>query len=412
MTKNEFVDRVAENSGLGKGEAAKAVDAVLESIQEVLSRGGDINFTGFGKFSVADRSARQGVNPQTGEKIQIAASRVPRFSAGSSLKKRSQERRLETASPAGESLTAGGSTPHFADRLAALVEERRSRVVLGLDPDPAALWPEAVERVGGDPGAARLARAHTAEAVTEHCRAAIVAAGPACVAVKPQLACFERLGAPGWDALEQVAAIARDHGLLVLADGKRGDVPVTARAYAQALVGETPGPFGPVQGLGADAFTANPLLGRDALEPLVDAAADAGAGCFVLVRTSNPGAAEIQDEGDPPLHERLARLVDELGRERLGRLRALGGRCGHGRHAAGAPRPPSRADAARRVPAARSGRPGRQGRGSGAAFAPHPAAGLVTASRSIVNAHAERGGEPAAAAAEAAEELRAAAWDL
>ena len=86
MTKNEFVDRVAENSGLGKGEAAKAVEAVLESIEEVLSRGGDINFTGFGKFSVADRSARQGVNPQTGEKIQIAASRVPRFSAGSSLK--------------------------------------------------------------------------------------------------------------------------------------------------------------------------------------------------------------------------------------------------------------------------------------------------------------------------------------
>jgi DNA-binding protein HU-beta len=86
MTKNEFVDRVAANSGLGKGEASKAVDAVLDSIQEVLSRGGEINFTGFGKFSVADRSARQGVNPQTGEKIQIAASRVPRFSAGSSLK--------------------------------------------------------------------------------------------------------------------------------------------------------------------------------------------------------------------------------------------------------------------------------------------------------------------------------------
>jgi DNA-binding protein HU-beta len=86
MTKNEFVDRVADKSGLGKGEASKAVDAVLESLQEVLSRGGEVNFTGFGKFSVADRSARQGVNPQTGEKIQIAASKVPRFSAGSSLK--------------------------------------------------------------------------------------------------------------------------------------------------------------------------------------------------------------------------------------------------------------------------------------------------------------------------------------
>ncbi len=67
MTKNEFVDRVADKSGLGKGEAGKAVDAVLESLQEVLSRGGEVNFTGFGKFSVADRSARQGVFPQTGE---------------------------------------------------------------------------------------------------------------------------------------------------------------------------------------------------------------------------------------------------------------------------------------------------------------------------------------------------------
>ena len=91
MTKNEFVDQVAANSGLGKGEASKAVDAVLESIQEVLSRGGEINFTGFGKFSVADRSARQGVNPQTGERIQIAASKAPKFSAGADFKKALKE---------------------------------------------------------------------------------------------------------------------------------------------------------------------------------------------------------------------------------------------------------------------------------------------------------------------------------
>jgi DNA-binding protein HU-beta len=87
VTKSEFVDRVADRSGLWKGEADKAVNAVLETIEEVLTRGGDISFTGFGKFSVADRGARQGVNPQTGERIQIAASRVPRFSAGSALKK-------------------------------------------------------------------------------------------------------------------------------------------------------------------------------------------------------------------------------------------------------------------------------------------------------------------------------------
>src|SRR4029077_12232913 len=114
-------------------------------------------------------------------------------------------------------------------------------------------------------------------AVAPHCRTRIERAGPACVAVKPQLACFERLGAPGWAALAEVVEVAAEAGLLVVADGKRGDVPVTAAAYAQALVGETPTPWGPVAGLGADAFTANPLLGTDALEPLVDAA-DAGGG--------------------------------------------------------------------------------------------------------------------------------------
>ena len=310
-------------------------------------------------------------------------------------------------------MTAGGSTPlHFADRLAALVEERRSRVVLGLDPDPAALWPDAVALVGGGSDAPHLARARTAEAVTEHCRAAIVAAGPSCVAVKPQLACFERLGAPGWEALEQVVAIANDHGLLVFGDGKRGDVPVTSTAIAQAFVGHTPGPFGNVPGLGVDAFTANPLLGRDSLEPLIAGASDARAGCFVLVRTSNAGAAELQDEGDPPLFERLARLVDELGRDRRGR-------CGLSLVGAvtGATRPEHLGRLRELMPHAVFLLPGIGAQGGrvealGPAFEPHPAAGLVTASRSIVNAHAERGGDPSAAAAAAAEELRAAAWDL
>ena len=87
MTKSEFVDQVAAESGLSKGDAGTAVDAVLTVIEDTLKRGGEVSFTGFGKFSVADRGARQGVNPQTGERIQIAASKVPRFSAGSALKK-------------------------------------------------------------------------------------------------------------------------------------------------------------------------------------------------------------------------------------------------------------------------------------------------------------------------------------
>ena len=145
--------------------------------------------------------------------------------------------------------------------------------------------------------AARRARA-TAEAVAEHCRAAIVAAGPACVAVKLAARLLRAPRRPrAGRRSSATAAIARDHGLLVIADGKRGDVPVTAAAYAQALVGETPGPYGPVPGLGADAFTANPLLGRDALEPLLEAARPPGPGCFVLVRTSNPGRGRAPGRG-------------------------------------------------------------------------------------------------------------------
>jgi orotidine-5'-phosphate decarboxylase len=283
--------------------------------------------------------------------------------------------------------------------------------VLGLDPNPASLWPEAIAgaaSVEAPPGdRAQL----TAEAVARHCRLAIAAAAPACVAVKPQLACFERLGSHGWAALEATVDAAHEHGLLVIADGKRGDVPQTAQAYAQALVGRTDGPFGTVEGLGVDAFTANPLLGRDALQPLLDAADAAAAGCFVLVRTSNPGAAEIQDEpAGSPLRDRLARLVDELGASRIGAagLSDVGA-------VTGATRPELLADLRERMPAAIFLLPGVGAQGGkaddlGPAFAPHPAAGLVAASRSIVDAHADGGGDPALAAAAAAEALRANTW--
>lgn len=87
MTKSEFVEHVAQKSGLDKTQAGKAVDAMLGVVEETLARGGEVSFSGFGKFHVSDRSARTGVNPQTGESMQIAATRVPKFSAGSGLKK-------------------------------------------------------------------------------------------------------------------------------------------------------------------------------------------------------------------------------------------------------------------------------------------------------------------------------------
>ena len=87
MTKSDFVDRVASESGLSKKDAGAAVDAVIRSIEGALSGGDDVSFTGFGKFHVAERGAREGRNPRTGETMTIAASKVPRFTAGSGLKK-------------------------------------------------------------------------------------------------------------------------------------------------------------------------------------------------------------------------------------------------------------------------------------------------------------------------------------
>ncbi len=86
MTKADFIDKVADRSGLSKRDAASAVDAFLDSITDCLKSGEAVSFTGFGKFSPQQRKARQGVNPRTGEKVTIAAARVPKFSAGTALK--------------------------------------------------------------------------------------------------------------------------------------------------------------------------------------------------------------------------------------------------------------------------------------------------------------------------------------
>lgn len=300
----------------------------------------------------------------------------------------------------------------FGARLADLVAARESQIVLGLDPDPSRLWPDASGAVGGDAAPAQRAAA----AVAAHCRSVIDAAGSACVAVKPQLACFERLGAPGWSALAATCQYARSQGLLVLADGKRGDIDVSAKAYGQSLAGTTPTPFGDVPGLGADAFTANPYMGADTLNVLAQAARDAGAGIFVLVRTSNPGAADVEDlvlASGETVWERVARLVAQLATPAAdpgGGLSEVGA-------VVGATAPEHVARMRELMPRSPFLLPGVGAQGGRVedlepAFAPGRAAGLITASRSIVNAHHETGAAPASAALAEAERLRAVAWKL
>lgn len=87
MTKSEFVDEVSDRvDGLSRKQASEVVDAMLDTITDTLKRGSDVTFSGFGKFHVAERGSREGVNPRTGERMQIPASKVPRFTAGSGLK--------------------------------------------------------------------------------------------------------------------------------------------------------------------------------------------------------------------------------------------------------------------------------------------------------------------------------------
>jgi orotidine-5'-phosphate decarboxylase len=216
------------------------------------------------------------------------------------------------------------------------------------------------------------------------------------------VACFERLGAPGWKALEASAAAAREAGLLVIADAKRGDIDVSAQAYAQGMLGMTPTPFGAVSGLGADALTVNPYMGADTLEVFADAARDSDAYVFVLVRTSNPGAADIEDldAGGAPVWEHTAELVNRIGAgavvgatqpEQIGRMREL------------------MPDAIFLLPGV--GAQGGTVKELAPAFAPGPHFGLVTASRSIVGAGGGTSGHAEAARAAAAE-LRAEAWSI
>jgi orotidine-5'-phosphate decarboxylase len=300
----------------------------------------------------------------------------------------------------------------FGDRLSGLVAERASQLVLGLDPDPARLWPDAISAAGGGgtPPAARAALA-----VALHCRFVLDAVAAECVAVKLQVACFERLGAHGWAALDDVAREARGRGLLVIADAKRGDIDVSAAAYAQAFIGATPTPFGDVEGLGADALTVNPLLGADSLAPFVDGARRSGAGLFVLVRTSNRGAADVQEQelaGGGTVSDRIAALVAALGSDGVG----LSGLSDVG--AVVGATAPERLEALREaMPHAVFLLPGVGAQGGrvedlAAAFAPGPAGGLIAVSRGIVEAHERTRGLPSTAAAAEAARLRELAWGL
>jgi orotidine-5'-phosphate decarboxylase len=290
---------------------------------------------------------------------------------------------------------------NFADRLAQAVARKRSQLVVGLDPRldvlPMELRGESV-----------LGRAAAASAVARFCKGIMDAVGPYVVAVKPQSAFFEVLGSDGIRALEEVCEYARSTGLLVLLDAKRGDIGSTSRAYAAAYLEPRDG-APPL----ADAMTASPYLGLDSVEPLLAACRRHEAGVFFLVRTSNAGAADVQDltlSDGRPLWQYLAELVREWGDAFVGDqgLSSVGA-------VVGATYPRAVSEARRLMPQSPILLPGVGAQGAtpadvARAFTSGPASALVTASRSVMFAFRDTDEDWRAAAAAAAERLATQVW--
>jgi orotidine-5'-phosphate decarboxylase len=189
----------------------------------------------------------------------------------------------------------------FSDRLIEVIRAKDSRCVVGLDP-----------RVEEMP--VFLRGSGTYAAITAFHELVIDAVADLVPAVKPQLAFFEQYGVAGMQAFENTVRAAKQRGLLVIADGKRNDIASTAEAYANAYLGG--------DGFDCDALTVTPYLGRDSLVPFVDACKTHGKGLFVILKTSNPGSKDFEDqtlvETGRPLYEKIASVLNELGRDLVG----------------------------------------------------------------------------------------------
>jgi len=302
-----------------------------------------------------------------------------------------------------QNLEAGVDTAAstFADRLADAVDAKRSQLLVGLDPRPELLPVELR-------GETYLSRGAAADACARFCRGLIDAVSPYVVGVKLQVAFFEALGSDGLRAYEEVCDYARAATLLVVADGKRGDIGSTARAYANAYL-----EAGEDGRLPVDALTVNPYLGSDSVEPLIAACRRSGAGIFCLVKTSNAGSADIQDlalSDGRRVWQQVAELVNEWGSGLLGErgLSSVGA-------VVGATYPRAVAEARRLMPQAILLLPGIGAQGAtpadvARAFTSGPASALVPVSRAVIYAFRVDGADWRKAAAAEAARLRSEVW--
>jgi orotidine-5'-phosphate decarboxylase len=206
---------------------------------------------------------------------------------------------------------------NYADRLLSAIEKKDSPCVVGLDPR-LDLMPDFIRAgVQDDPPTDAIRRA-----IADFNQTVIEAVNEVVPAVKLQIAFYEQYGLPGLHAFEDTIRLARDFGLIVIVDAKRNDISSTAEAYANAFLGRT-NIFGQLRAIfDVDCITVSPFLGRDSLLPFINACSEYGKGVFVLVKTSNPGSVDVQDQNltrsGEPLYKGLAKMVDDCGRTALG----------------------------------------------------------------------------------------------
>lgn len=198
----------------------------------------------------------------------------------------------------------------FADRLISAIREKRTPAMVGIDPQwnliPEALRTEAVKTYGETLEA-------IASAYRRFCSTVIDQVSDLVPVVKFQSAFFEAAGHAGMKVLHGLIDQAKDAGLIVIYDGKRGDIGSTAAAYAQAFIGKAPVERANIPVWSADALTVNPFLGAEGIDPFLKTAKEEGTGIFVLVRTSNPGAGKLQDlvAGDRTIYQTIADWVED-----------------------------------------------------------------------------------------------------
>lgn len=211
---------------------------------------------------------------------------------------------------------------NFADRLVATILAKRTQLCVGLDPRLDKMPLPLLKRYGAlKPAGCGCGRKEVAECFEEFGTAIIDAVEPHVAAIKLQLACFEQYGAPGFRAFRRLVRRAHQAGLIVIADAKRGDIGISAQAYSSAFIGQPDGFKGKIKALEIDALTVNPLFGNDAMEPFLMDCSDYGKGIFVLVKTSNPSSADLQDlrlEDGRLWYEHLAGMVSNWGGDLTG----------------------------------------------------------------------------------------------